>query len=247
MQDGNMSHLAIERLAELADGEPSALERQHLAECAMCAAELEAYQRLVAMAADERRRIAPPLTNWRTVGALLREEGLVSSPIHTLPAPAHVSYLQRWTRRAAAVLLLAGGGIFYGRLSAGLPLGQALAIGDTSLMSASLAGGVADVSGEEFASTAVALQALQQAQQEYERAALYLARNDTSTSDFDSDAYAARIAALDEIAGTSLRVLEQSPADPVMNQVYQTTLSARDLTLHRLGTALPVGTRLTRF
>lgn len=243
-----MSHLAIERLAELADGEPSGPEREHLAACAMCAAELEAYSRLVAMATDERRRIAPPLTNWRTLGSRLREEGLVSAPIReAAPAPS-VSRLQRWSRRAAAVLVLAGGGIFYGRLSAGLPVSQALAIGDTSLLTTSLGGtDAALVSREEFASTAVALQALQRAQRDYERAAIYLARNDTSVSEFDSDVYRARLAALDEMAGTSLRVLEQAPADPVMNQVYQTTLSARDMTLHRLGTTLPVGTRLTRF
>ncbi|NUQ13433.1 MAG: hypothetical protein HUU26_14065, partial [Gemmatimonadaceae bacterium] len=57
-----MQHLPIERLAELADGDPTTAERDHLAGCAMCAAERSAYQRVVAMAADERRRIAPPIT-----------------------------------------------------------------------------------------------------------------------------------------------------------------------------------------
>lgn len=240
-----MSHLVIERLAELADSEPGATEREHLATCAMCASELEAYRRLVVMAADERRRIAPPLTDWRTLRSRLHDEGLMAPDSRDVVVSSRVGAVQRWSRRAAAVLLLAGGGVFYGRLSAGLPFAQALAIGDTSLLSGGERG--ASVSREQFTSTAVALQALQRAQQEYERAAVYLARNDTSATEFSSDAYLARLAALDEMAGTSLRVLEQSPADPVMNQVYQTTLSARDLTLHRLGTTLPVGTRLTRF
>ena len=37
-QDRNMQHLAIERLAELADGEPTTAELNHLADCAMCSA-----------------------------------------------------------------------------------------------------------------------------------------------------------------------------------------------------------------
>jgi hypothetical protein len=56
-----------------------------------------------------------------------------------------------------------------------------------------------------------------------------------------------RLAALDEMAETSLRVLDYAPADPIMNQVYLTTLGARNMTLGRLATALPVGSRLSRF
>ena len=55
-QEEKMPHLLIERLAELADSEPTAAEEEHLAECAMCAAERVAYYRVVSMAADERRR-----------------------------------------------------------------------------------------------------------------------------------------------------------------------------------------------
>src|SRR3990172_6253346 len=79
--DRNMQHLAIERLAELADGEPTAPERDHLADCAMCATELVAYQRVVAMAADERRRIAPPLTDWGSLRGTLHRQGIIATPI----------------------------------------------------------------------------------------------------------------------------------------------------------------------
>ena len=74
-----MQHLPIERLAELAEGEPTAAEKEHLAECAMCAAERVAYQRVIAMAADERRRIAPPISTWGLLSEELREQGLITT------------------------------------------------------------------------------------------------------------------------------------------------------------------------
>ena len=100
---------------------------------------------------------------------------------------------------------------------------------------------------DEFASTTVALQSLQRAQQEYERAALYLASHDTSSSEGFSVLLRTRLAALDEMAETSRKALGDAPADPIMNQVYLTTLGARNMTLSRLATALPVGSRLSRF
>src|SRR5688572_32933699 len=78
-RDKNMQHLPIERLAELADSEPTAAELDHFAECAMCSAERVAYHRVVAMAADERRRIAPPVTNWGSLSAELRQQGVITT------------------------------------------------------------------------------------------------------------------------------------------------------------------------
>lgn len=238
-----MQHLAIERLAELADGEPTATEREHLAACAMCAAERVAYQRVVAMAADERRRIAPPLTDWGTLRGALQSQGVIV-------APAEANARRDWSGRVAAIggrlaaaILILAVGVVGGRLSTGLDAAEALALGDRSAGDATLAG----YAPEEFASTAVALQALQRAQQEYERAALYLANHDTSASEVASEALRTRLAALDEMAETSLRALGDAPADPIMNQVYLTTLGARNMTLGRLATALPVGARLSRF
>jgi hypothetical protein len=49
------------------------------------------------------------------------------------------------------------------------------------------------------------------------------------------------------MAETSLRALSEAPADPIINQVYFTTLGARNLTLGKLATALPSGSRLSRF
>jgi hypothetical protein len=100
---------------------------------------------------------------------------------------------------------------------------------------------------EEFASTAAAMQTLQRAQQDYERAALFLANHDTTMTEGATEAYRTTLAALDEMAETSLRALSEAPADPIINQVYFTTLGARNMTLGKLATALPVGSRLSRF
>jgi hypothetical protein len=143
----------------------------------------------------------------------------------------------------AAALLLVAGGVVTGRFSAGLSLSEAVAFGRPS--GDSLSEG--SMSVEQFASTQTAMEALRKAQREYERAALFLATHDTTNVESAADVYRTRLAALDEMAEASLRALEQAPADPIMNQVYLSTLGAREMTLARLGSTLPVGARLTRF
>ncbi|HEX9562718.1 MAG TPA: hypothetical protein VF981_02055 [Gemmatimonadaceae bacterium] len=238
-----MQHLLIERLVELADGEPTAAEREHLGACAMCTAERTAYQRVVAMAADERRRIAPPLTDWGSLRGELRTRGIISTPDEAASRRLWSARVASVGGRIAAAVAILAVGIVSGRLSTGMSVTGAMVLGggpgDEST--------VATVSQEDFASTAAALQVLQRAQQEYERAALYLANHDTSVSEVASELLRTRLAALDEMAETSRRALGNSPADPIMNQVYLTTLGARNMTLGRLASALPVGSRLSRF
>jgi hypothetical protein len=237
----SMQHLPIERLAELGSTEPTAAEREHLATCVMCASERAAYERVVAMAADERRRIAPPLTEWGSLKGQLRAQGMIMTPAEADAGRAWSARVSRVAGRIAAAALLLSVGLVSGRMSAGLPLSSALAMGGT------LDQMVASMDAEEFASTAAAMQVLQRAQEDYDRAALYLASHDTSASEAASEVLRTRLAALDEMAETSLRVLDYAPADPIMNQVYLTTLGARNMTLGRLATALPVGSRLSRF
>jgi hypothetical protein len=242
-QDRKMQHLPIERLAELADGEPTAAELDHLAECAMCSAERIAYHRVVAMAADERRRIAPPISNWGSLSAELRQQGVITSRAE---ASARRQFLARVTKlawQAAAGIAILATGLVSGRMTAGMPLRTALALGDAGGLPATQVA----MNPDEFASTASALQVLQRAQQDYERAALYLANHDTITSEGATEAYRTTLAALDEMAETSLRALTEAPADPIINQVYFTTLGARNMALGKLATALPVGSRLSRF
>ena len=238
-----MQHLPIERLAELADGEPTTAEQLHLSECNMCSAERVAYSRVVSMAADERRRIAPPISNWGALSAELREQGMITTREQANARKIFIDKVTRIAWQAAAGVGILITGLVTGRVTAGMPFSAAIAFAapDTSLVT------TASLTAEDFTTTATAMQVLQRAQQDYERAALYLASHDTSTSEGATEAYRTTLAALDDMAETSLRALNESPADPILNQVYFTTLGARNMTLGKLATALPVGSRLSRF
>ena len=237
-----MQHLLIERLAELADSEPTAAEEEHLAECAMCSAERVAYYRVVSMAADERRRIAPPITTWGLLSEELREQGLITTKEQATARTLFIAKFTTIAYRVAAGIAILATGLVTGRVTAGMPLRTAaFGIEDPAI------GTQVALTADDFSSTAAAMQTLQRAQQEYERAALYLANHDTSMTEGTSESYRTTLAALDEMAETSLRALSESPADPIMNQVYFTTLGARNMTLGKLATALPVGSRLSRF
>ena len=72
-----MLHLSPERLAALADDEPSAVEAVHLAACPACAAERGAQLRLLQLAGAERSATTAPLTSWPGVLAAARADGLV--------------------------------------------------------------------------------------------------------------------------------------------------------------------------
>lgn len=74
-----MLHLSEERLAALADDEPSAAEAEHLAVCRLCAGERVSQRRLLAMATAARDHIGPPLVDWSLISARLRNEGMLGS------------------------------------------------------------------------------------------------------------------------------------------------------------------------
>ncbi|MCC6931018.1 MAG: hypothetical protein IT359_18650 [Gemmatimonadaceae bacterium] len=260
-----MLHLPIERLAELVDGGAMPAEREHLGACVSCTRELEAYRRLVVMAGDERRRIAPPLTAWDTLGEQLRAEGLLqggATPARR--ATAHggrrVGALADVARRVAAVLVLVAGGAVLGRMSTGMQVVEAVALrggagalGDSSARGAVPAGSApsnvipASNAGNDFGTSQDALAALDQAQRQYEQAAAWLATHDTSSSEAAPEQYRTRLAALDRTAQTMQQAMRDAPSDPYINQYYLATLSAREQTLRRLGTTLPVGNKLGSF
>ncbi|MGH7632922.1 MAG: hypothetical protein ACRENC_04290, partial [Gemmatimonadaceae bacterium] len=113
-----MLHLDPERLAALADAEPTADEAQHLAACDSCARELRAHRALLALASRERHAVlAEPLTDWVTLSARLRDEQLVR-PARTARAGL---FAQPWMQ-AAAALVIAAGGAAIGRATAAVPL-----------------------------------------------------------------------------------------------------------------------------
>ena len=259
-----MLHLSSERLAELADGEPTIAEAEHLAACAICATERSAHRRLLTLASDERGRESTPLTTWETLSARLRTEGLIAD-VPALPSPADAGVIPfippRRHRRAwlaglriAAGLVIAATFGALGRISAGAdatPTPREIAstvrhvvgVGDSVIMPPIVPG-----SGAAFESIDDALATLTDAQRDYDRAAAYIAAHDSTGQSPDADrVYRTRLAALDEMAEASLQALTAAPGDPVLNQYYLSTLGAREVTLRQLGSVLTSGKKLTRF
>jgi hypothetical protein len=250
-----MLHLSSERLAELADSEPTLAEAAHLAACATCAAERSAHQRLLTLAGDERDRLAPPLTNWASLSARLREEHIIASLVATdtsvVPLVAPRRHRRLWLAgiRAAAGLMLAVGFGALGRMSAGasaVPSAEELTTMADQFVNPKIRVVIPSTSG--FGDVEEALASLEDAQRQYDRAVAFIAAHDsTPQSPEAGDVFRTRLAALDEMAETSRQALADAPADPVLNQYYISTLGAREVTLRQLGSALADGKRLSRF
>lgn len=231
-------HLSPDRLAELADGDPTPDEAAHLAQCAACAAERAAHARVLTVAHLERERLLPPLTAWESLAPQLRAEGLITEGV------AERRAFRGWLRAAAAVVLVAGGAVL-GRLSAGVPMAiSATASSDGGGIFRPASNGSATAE-PTFASQADAIQALTQSSATYQAAVAYLAAHGPDGAAPSAERVQRRIAALDDIAGAVRAALWQAPDDPVVNQAYLQTLGARETALRALGTAMPQGKRLT--
>lgn len=244
-----MSHLHPERLAALADGEPTAAEAAHLSSCSSCAHEIAAHRRLLMLAWQEREALSAPLASWESLSESLRSEGLLRDPATTAGGGggggARGGGLRSpwWVQAAAAVVILAGG-MHIGRMTMAAS-GDTATAGQSST-TARLASNTDSIVA--FASPAEAISVLQRAERDYRLAMMYLAGQDTVTrSADDPDVYRARLAALDEMAGVALNAVQQSPQDPLMNRYYLTTLGARDATLRQLGEKLPENVQLQGF
>lgn len=255
-----MQHPDAERLAAFDHVLPTPEEQAHLASCAACRAELEAYAALAGMAHEAGHRSyadAPRLTNWESLSASLRSEGLLTSTADITPmrtpavvlqlAPPHTNApstsrrragwtTASWARAAAAVTLMAASA-FAGRLSAGWNAGNAAVDGASSAPTATVAQQVL-ADRDPYASVEDATAALSRAQGEYERASLWLAGRDTTTR--SSEVYRARLAALDQMMAASQAALRDAPQDPVLNHYFLAAYTAREATLQQLGGALPV-------
>lgn len=272
-----MRHLDPERLAALGDSEPTAEEAAHLADCAVCDRERLAQAELLSLSLAE--RVAPlhaPLTRWETLSARLREEGILlpaAGVVSLVPADAADAarpiaragkagsrHQRRVWLRAAAVVLLAGGGAAVGRATASVPLPlpvERTSLGGTSQLArgsmyaaprASLTAGIADSAGA-ILSVNDALALMRRAESEYRLAAAYIAASDTSSIDGSDgvDRYRARLAALDRVSDAALAAVNEAPADPVVNQYLISTRAARAVTLQQLNSSLPPGMSLTSY
>jgi hypothetical protein len=264
-----MLHLSSERLAALADSEPTPLEADHLVACAACAHERAANRSLLMMARAEREQLGMPLTRWDSLAPELHRAGLVAAdalmsapPFTTETQPAarsaSVRRVVHWLQ-AAAVLVLVGGGAALGRFSAGaspFSLDRSRApsvtlhpIGGVPLppLPPLGVGSAPDAMLPEFSSVDEALLALRRYEVAYQHAAAYLADHDSTTRVDDSDAYRTRLAALDRAGRAMSEALREAPYDPVINGYYLTTLGQREATLRQLDTALPNGYRIRSF
>ena len=201
------------------------------------------------LVARERERGAPPLTDWDSLSVRLRAEGLIRDSV-----PSRFTS-QRWMQVAAG-LVLAVGGVAAGRASAGASLlpTAASTVASTDVAPANVASN-ADatnaslISAPSFKSPDEAWATLNRAGEEYQRASAYLsASNNPIPMPTSPSQYRTRLAALDNVMTEIRGALKAAPQDPVINQYYLTTVSAREATLRQLGTTLrPEGVSLNRF
>jgi hypothetical protein len=257
-----MLHLSSERLAALADSEPTPLEADHLAACVACARERAASRALLMMARAEREQLGMPLTRWDSLAPELHRAGLVTAgALMSAPArdvefagvrPTAAPRAARWLQ-AAAILFVAFGGVALGRFSAGEPLLPFGARAERHVEPPPVAPpmvlgvGPNDALVPEFRSVDDAVVALTRHQLAYQHAAAFLAEHDSTARVDDPDAYRARLVALDRAGRVMREALREAPHDPVINGYYLTTLGQREATLRQLGSALPSGHRILSF
>ena len=240
-----MLHLSTERLAALADEHASADESAHLAVCAVCARERDAYRALVAMAGAERAAFGLPLTRWDTIASAL--EAGARSPADIMPRRT-LRIASRWPLRAAAGLLLMAGGAMLGRATAGADLIPGTSSASTSTTQAVTETGARRVAESAFSSIEDARAAQRRSEQLYQQAVAYLAQYDSTAVDDGSPvAYKSRLAALDRVISATGEAMREAPHDPVINGYYLTTLGQREATIRQLNTALPASLRLDSF
>ncbi|MEO7714131.1 MAG: hypothetical protein ABIV10_14540 [Gemmatimonadaceae bacterium] len=242
-----MLHLSTERLAALADDHATADESAHLATCAACARERDAYRALVAMAGAERSAFGLPLTRWDTIASAL-EAGAGSGAPADLTPRRTLRVASRWPLRAAAGLLLLAGGAVLGRATAGTDVTPGTPSASTSTTQVVADSGARLVSDAAFASIEDARAAQRRSEQLYQQAVAYLAQYDSTAVDDGSPvAYKSRLAALDRVISATGEAMREAPHDPVINGYYLTTLGQREATIRQLNTALPASLRLDSF
>lgn len=190
------------------------------------------------LVARERERGTPPLTDWNSLSAQLRVEGLIKSPAIS----SQFTLTKRWMQIAAAVTLTFAGAAV-GRMTAGgAPAGSMEPVAGAE-QSASLASNNAP-----FTSPDDAWDALNRSGAEYQRASAYLSSTGASQPmPMESSQYRTRLAALDNVMQEMRGALKEAPQDPIINQYYRATVGVREATLRQLGTTLPAGARLNRF
>ena len=197
------------------------------------------------MVAREREKNAIPLTDWDSLSARLRAEGLIKDSVVT-------RFNARRLLQIAAGLALAVGGAAAGRASAGaslIPGPAPIASTEAAPQEAPANTSLASSTSLQFKSPEEAWEVLNRAGEEYQRASMYLSANNTEVPmPSNPSQYRTRLAALDNVMTEIRDALKEAPQDPVINQYYLATVGAREATLRQLGTTLsPKGVSLNRF
>ena len=231
-----MLHLSTDRLAALADEQPTADETRHLTICVECAREVAAHRSLVALASVEREAMRLPLTRWDTLAPALKADGLLRAPM--VPRGGFSFSPQRMLQVAAALLLVAGGALL-GRVSAGAPIvpGEAT----TSVA------GIVDSVPTAFASVEEAERFRNLYRDGYQRAANYLSQHDSARVAGTPAVMRTRLSALDRVTRITREALNDAPFDPVLNDFLLNSYYQREATLRELNTVLPPNVRLNSF
>lgn len=192
------------------------------------------------MVARERDRGAPALTNWESLSAQLRVEGLIRGQTSRFT-------IRPWMQIAAGLALAVGGAAF-GRMTAPAPAAVAVQSAAPE-QQASNAVPVNNTAQAGFKSPDEAWEALNRSGEEYQRASAYLSATNTEVPMPNNPSqYRTRLAALDNVMTEIRGALKEAPQDPVINQYYVTTVGAREATLRQLGATLkPAGVSLNRF
>jgi hypothetical protein len=244
-----MSHLSIERLAALADEQPTADELAHLTQCAACARERDAHRSLLAMAGSERQAMGLPLTRWDTLSHRLKAEGLIAGSGNWETASSDGSLIPvtvyRVALRAAAVLLLVGGGMLLGRATTNDPVIPGIADGATNTTAV---GARAPDSLRTFSSVEEANRAKEIHSAGYQRALAYLAQHEAGGRRSETPAVMrARLAVMDQVSKMMKEAVSDAPFDPVINDFYLNSFGQREATLRQLNNVLPQNVRLNSF
>jgi hypothetical protein len=245
-----MSHLSIDRLAALADEQPTSDEHAHLSHCVECARELDAHRSIVSLASSEREAMGIPLTRWNTLAERLREEGLISTGEHQSvtaewASPIKRRYSPRALLRVAAALMLVASGVVMGRASSGESLIPGIVGLDPQESVSRLP--MFDSIPTAFASLEDARRAKDLYAGAYQNAVSFLAANDSIGSAETPAVMRARLSALDRVQRTMREALSTAPYDPVINDFYLSSFGQREATLRQLNTVLPEGVRLNSF
>jgi len=248
----NMSHLSTDRLAALGDDGPTPAEAAHLASCAECAREREAYRTLVAMAHAERGAIGLPLTRWDSIaGALAAEPARGTTPVIDIASTDIRAGSRRFRRmplQAAAAVLLVAGGAVAGRVTATIPASSDTARVESPARSAPARNVSSSPDSVFFSSVDEARDAQARSGVIYQQATTFLAQHDSSGASYENPAVVqSRLAALDQISSITREAMRQAPHDPVINGYYLTTLGQREATLRQLSTVMPASLRPNSF